>query len=361
MRLISVENIRESDTLGKSIYSTEATLLLSAGSSLSSSMMASLKKNNIHYIYIEDDLSEGIVPESVIPDAMKVQAAAKVEKLMKKSFTQLRGQQGKMVQPHLVREYKALVSDLFEFLSEAPDRLYNMVELMGTDMYTYSHSVNVAVLGIINGLSMGMDREKIKHMALGGLMHDIGKAQISPSLLNQKEPLSDAEFDEIKNHAALGYDLIKDDLTLSGITKQIVYGHHERLNGTGYPRSLPATHISSYTRLIAISDIFDAMTSDRIYQKRMPVYKALDIMMGEAIERIDADILKKFVGNIAVYRPGEIVVLEDGRRGIVVSVQKNYATRPVVRIIENSEGETVKPYEIDLMQELCLFIKDNVL
>ena len=358
MRLIAVDTIKENDILGKSIYSADAALLLSSGVRLSPTMVRSLKKNNIYYIYINDGLSEGIEPMSIISDEVKIQSVAKVEKIMKKTFSQGALKKGRVLDDKVVDEYKNIVKDLLELLSEMPDRLYNMVELMGTDMYTYSHSVNVAVLSIVIGLAMKLDHEKIQHMSMGALMHDLGKMFVPDDILKKPSELSPDEFENMKGHVSLGYELVKDDLALSGITKQIIYGHHERLDGTGYPRGLKENHISIYTRIVSICDMFDAMTTDRVYQRKMPVYKAIDVMMGEAIQRIDANLLKTFIDNVAIYKPGETVVLEDGRKGIVVDVRKGFATRPIIRIIEDQLGQ--KPYEIDLKYHLSVFIKETV-
>lgn len=358
MRLVAVDKIQDDDILGKAIYSADAALLLSSGVRLSPSMMQSLKKNNIYYVYVEDGLADGIEPDPIIPDSMKIKAVAKVEKVMRKSLVRGAVAKGKMVDQAVLNEFRDVVKELFETLESTPERLYNMVELMGTDMYTYSHSVNVAVLSIVIGLAMKMEHEKIKHMSIGALMHDIGKMCVPETLLNKPSELSAEELMIMKDHVQLGYDLVKEDITLSGITKQIIYGHHERLDGTGYPRGLSDGNISVYTRIVSICDMFDAMTSDRAYQKKLPVYKALDVMMAEAIERIDANLLKTLMENVAIYKPGETVVLEDGRKGIIVDVRKGYATRPIIRIIEDQLGQD--PYEIDLKYNLSVFIKETV-
>ena len=177
---------------------------------------------------------------------------------------------------------------------------------------------------------------------------------ISPVIGDESGTHRDFEWEK----SLVEYDLVKDDLTLSGITKQIIYGHHERLDGTGYPRGLQDNNISVYTRIVTICDMFDAMTSDRAYQKKMPVYKALDVMMAEAILRIDPELLKILIDNVTIYKPGETVIMEDGRKGIIVDVRKGYATRPIVRIIEDQLGQD--PYEIDLKYDLSVFIKETV-
>ncbi|WP_430882679.1 HD-GYP domain-containing protein [Fusibacter sp. JL216-2] len=358
MRLVSVDNIEEDDILGKSIYSTDAALLLSAGVKLSPLMIKSLKKNSIYYIYIEDELSHGIEPVSVIPDELKIKSVTKIEKIMKKTFANGNMSKGNMIDQAIIGEYRNIVKELFDTLVDMPDRLYNMVELMGTDMYTYAHSVNVTVLSIVLGLALKIDHEKIKHMSIGALMHDIGKMCIPESVLNKPSRLTQEEFEKVKTHVKMGYELVQDDITLSGISKQIIYGHHERLDGSGYPRGLKNENISVYTRIVSICDMFDAMTSDRVYQRSMPVYKALDVMMAEAIMRIDADLLKALIDNVAIYRPGETVLLEDGRKGIIVDVRKGYTTRPIIRIIEDPLNQP--PYEIDLKYDLSVFIKETV-
>ncbi len=107
---------------------------------------------------------------------------------------------GNMIDQAIIGEYRNIVKELFDTLVDMPDRLYNMVELMGTDMYTYAHSVNVTVLSIVLGLALKIDHEKIKHMSIGALMHDIGKMCIPESVLNKPSRLTQEEFEKVKTH-----------------------------------------------------------------------------------------------------------------------------------------------------------------
>ncbi len=358
MRLIAVEQLEENDVLGKSIYSENAMLLLSKGVCLTQALIGKLKNANIYYVYVEDEASAGIEPNMSISPEVKVKSVKKAERLLKQHINKMENSKTKYIDEKILKGFQSIVDELFEELGKNPDRLYNMVELMGTDMYTYSHSVNVTVLSIILAVAMGYDQGKIKAIALGALMHDIGKLRVDQNILNKPDRLTDAEFEEMKLHAEYGYALLRDDLTLSGITKQIVYGHHERLDGSGYPRQLKGDQISPYTRIVAICDMFDAMTTDRIYQNKMPIYQAIDIMMAEAVRRIDSGLFKVMMENIAVYRPGETVMLEDGRKAVVIDVRKGYATRPILRIIE--DPHRMDYYEIDLKYELSTFIREIV-
>lgn len=358
MRLIAVDEIKENDILGRSIYSEHSMLLLSQGVKLTAPLIDKLRKANIYYVYIEDEESKGLMPEMTIPPELKVKSVRKVEKLMKRHLSTMENPRTKYMDEQVISGFQDIVKDLFDELRTSPERLYNMVELMGTDMYTYSHSINVTVLSIILSVAKGYTHDQVKNIALGALMHDIGKLRVNQTILKKPKRLDMSEFEEMKNHTIEGYELIREDLSLSGITKQIVYGHHERLDGSGYPRGLKGEQISEYVRIVTICDMFDAMTSDRVYQRRMPIYQAVDILMAEAVTRIDPNLLKTLIDNIAIYRPGETVLLQDGRKAIVIDVRKGYSTRPILRIIE--DPNRTDHYEIDLKYDLSTFIEEVV-
>jgi putative nucleotidyltransferase with HDIG domain len=139
---------------------------------------------------------------------------------------------------------------------------------MDSDNYTYHHSVNVAILSILTAKSMHYSESDIKTIALGALLHDIGKAQVAGGLVQKPGELSSTEKDEMKKHPEYGYQLIKNIPTLSYAVKQIVRLHHEKLDGSGYPLGLSGMEIPNYVRLITVCDMYDAMTADRIYRKK---------------------------------------------------------------------------------------------
>ena len=185
-----------------------------------------------------------------------------------------------------------------------------------------------------------------------------GKAQIDNDLINKQEKLSNAEWDELKNHSLYGYNMIKDDCLLSAHAKAIIKLHHEKLDGSGYPSGFDQNSIPEFVRVITICDMFDAMTTDRAYRKRMPIYKALELLMADAVYKIDRDIYLKFIQNICIYPLGTGVKLSDGRVGIVKYYRNEVPDRPIIRIANREIDDDFE--EVDLLKSLSLFIEETL-
>lgn len=360
MRLVDVEALKVGDQIGRSIYGDYGNLLLGKGVVLSERLMDKLHKHHIYYVYINDDLSEGIDPQGTICEDTMIRSVKTVRKIMEKMLDNKNKVSARGIIP--LDEYIAvenIIKAIMEDINDNPDSLYMITGLIGTDMYTYQHSVNVAILTILTLKNMGYKEAVIKKIALGALLHDIGKAKIDTELINKSEKLTDDEFTEMKEHSNYGYDMIREDCVLSSYAKTIIKLHHEKLDGSGYPSGLKGNDIPEFVRLITICDMYDAMTTDRAYRRRMPIYEAIEILMGESIYRIDPLVLKTFIKNICIYPPGSGVKLLDGRIGIVKEYHAEFPDRPLLRIIgvdESSRFSKNDMYELDLLKELTVFI-----
>ncbi|WP_240839826.1 HD-GYP domain-containing protein [Acidaminobacter sp. JC074] len=358
MRVVNVSHKLHNKYLAKDVYDNEGRLLLGRNVQLTPSLIDKLIESDVFIVYIEDQLSEGIEVKNVISDEQMIHSVRSVKHIMNNITKQDSGV------PTMIREEDlALVGDiikeLIEALEENEGALYTVVELLGADMYTYKHCVNVAVLSILTCKSLSYDYELTKHIAMGALLHDIGKAAVKDNLIQKIEPLTDQEMKEVHNHVIYGYDAIKDDISLSGYTKQIVRLHHEKRDGSGYPLGLKETEIPDFVRIVTICDMFDAMSSTRAYKKSMPVYEVLDILMAESVFKLDPVILQMFTKNICVYPPGSGVKLDDGRFGLVVNYNKFSPTRPEIRVFEDNLGN-MNVSHIDLQEERTLFIEKTV-
>jgi len=174
------------------------------------------------------------------------------------------------------------------------DKASNINQLRVHDYYTYSHSVNTAVLSAIIGREIGFGEKKLKDLTYAGLLHDIGKIKISKEILYKPSQLTVEEFDLIKNHTLIGYDFLKKN---SDIPEHIIKGaleHHERWNGGGYPNKLSGTQISEFAQIIAIADVFDALVSEKIYRGAVPSNDAIRIMLTEESKSFNPEIFHKF-------------------------------------------------------------------
>ncbi len=351
MRVIQTESLKAGDIVGKSLYSDSGNLLLGKGMALTESLIHKIKDNQIFCLYIDDESSEGIEPKGIVDDETMVKSIksikATMDGLLKTSKkTNLAGRIP--LKQYFVVEN--IVNELMRALEDNKDTLYTVTELMGTDMYTYKHSVNVAVLSILVAKSLEYGNEAIKNIAMGGLLHDIGKINVQIDLINKKGALTEEEFEEMKNHPEYGFEMVKDDRVLSSISKNIIRYHHEKLDGSGYQHKLRQSEIPEFVAIVTICDMYDAMTTDRSYRKRMPIYQALEILMCEAVERIDPKIYHALVKNICIYPVGSTVVLSDGREALVIEYRKDYPTRPKLKLL-------AKPHTIiDLDFERTLFI-----
>lgn len=359
MRLVSVDENIIHLKLGKDVYNEKGKLLLGKGILLTESLIDKLLESEVYTVVVSDDMSEGIEMKNLIDDTKMIAAVSTVKGVLNRMARRQEKGVSLMVPEEEVEMVGNIIKDLIEHLEECQDTLYTVVELMGADMYTYQHSVNVAVLSILTCRSLGYDYQTTKHIAMGALLHDIGKSAVKDNLIQKSEPLNEIELKEVYNHVIYGYEMVRDVLSLSGYTKQIVRLHHEKRDGSGYPLRLKETDIPDFVRIVTICDMFDAMTSSRVYRKGMPAYKAIEILHADSVYKLDPVILTMFLKNICVYPPGSGVVLSDGRAGLVVSYNKYNPTRPVLRLFEDETGQT-GIHHMDLEEVRTLFIEDTI-
>lgn len=359
MRLCPLDKVEIGQKLGRSIYGDSGNMLLGVGMNLTKSLIEKLKENLIYYVYIDDELSKGIEAKPMIEDRILIKTVKSIQEVMETSLyeNQAKGRSG-VVPLKMYRKIMDTVQDLIHEIESNGDLLYTVSELMGTDMYTYRHCVNVTVLSILTAQTSGYTHEQVRNIAMGALLHDIGKIETPTELLNKNGDLNQEEMVEVMQHSANGYEVVRNDPVISSYAKQIIRLHHEKLDGSGYPLGLVGDEIPDFVQIVTIADMFDAMTSDRSYRMRMPVYKTLEVLMGEAVFRIRPKILSHFIENICIYPPGTSVKLTDGREGIVVDYRKKSPDRPIIRIIKDEKRDDI--YEIDLLRELTLFINGIV-
>jgi len=358
MRVVNVSHKLHNKYLAKNVYDNEGRLLLGKSVQLSPSLVDKLITSDIFVVYIDDEFSEGIEVKNIISEEQMIHSVRSVKKIMTNITKQTSGVPT-MIKKEDIKLVGDVIKELIEALEDNEDALYTVVELLGADMYTYKHSVNVAVLTILTCRSLSYDYELTKSIAMGALLHDIGKAYVKDNLIQKVESLSKDELKEVYRHVSYGYEEIKDDISLSGYTKQIVRLHHEKRDGSGYPLGLKETEIPDFVRIVTICDMFDAMTSTRAYKRSMPVYEVLDILMAESVFKLDSVIFQMFTKNICVYPPGSGVKLDDGRFGLVVKYNQFNPTRPEIRLFEDEYGN-MSVNHINLEDHRTLFIEKTV-
>ncbi|HKL13491.1 MAG TPA: HD-GYP domain-containing protein [Halanaerobiales bacterium] len=348
MRLVPVEDIKPDMKLAKSIYHKN-NILLNTGVKELHRYKAKLKSIGINYVYIEDKYSADIDVDYVIKDELREKGQKRIRSFMEDI---------KFNNSINVNKIKNTVSDIVEdILNNSDNIIVNMLDIKNFDDYTFEHSVNVAVYSIILGKSLNFNIRDLNKLGIGAILHDIGKILVPPEILFKEDRLTAEEYEIIKEHSELGYNYIKEAHEVSQVSKAAILSHHERLDGSGYPRKKEGDDIHEYAKIVAITDVYDALTSDRTYRKRWPVHEAISYIMSNSDEKFDNYYVDKFIRNLAIYPNGTMVRLSNGQKAIVKEQNSNYPTRPVLRVIEDTEGnELIK--DLDLLQNLNIVIED---
>jgi putative nucleotidyltransferase with HDIG domain len=201
--------------------------------------------------------------------------------------------------------------------------------LKTSDEYTFKHSVDVAMISMVVAKQQGMSDELIREIGISGLLHDVGKTKVPPSILNKPARLTDEEFAIMKQHSVYGYRMIKDRQDFS---QEIILGvlqHHEKINGSGYPLGIDDEQISPYARILAVADIYDALVTERPYKVAFSQRDAIEMIMSMTSE-LDITAMRSFLESMILYPVDSIVELSNGENAKVVKNNPHYILRPTV-------------------------------
>lgn len=200
------------------------------------------------------------------------------------------------------------------------------------------HSVNVCILALMIGIHLGYSRSKLFHLAMGALLHDIGKTSIPERILNKPGKLSNAEFEIIKQHSIYGYKILNNNPNISHASALIAQQHHERYNGQGYPNALSKDDIHEFAKITGIADMYDAITADRVYRKAHSPHEAFEIISASGDNLFDFYLVEAFLHHLTAYPTGTLVKLNTGEIAIVTENYPGYSRQPKVRMLFSSSG-----------------------
>jgi HD-GYP domain-containing protein (c-di-GMP phosphodiesterase class II) len=232
-----------------------------------------------------------------------------------------------------VKQAKKLVSQLAENVVTTPTALVWLTQLKNKDEYTSLHSLNVCILSLFFGRSMNLTQDQLHTLGLGALLHDVGKLRVPSEVLNKPGRLTAEEFGVMKKHTVFGYDLMKNQGELGTEPLDIIIQHHERLNGSGYPYNLQHGQISHFSKLVSIVDVYDAITSNRVYHKETTPFNALNDIYKHREKEFDSRLVEQFIKCLGIYPIGSLVELNTGQVGIVVFFSEKSHLSPTVMLI----------------------------
>lgn len=311
---VEVMSLRPGDILAHDIYLRNGLLVLKSGTELTERQIGKLR--NMKNMVVTLDLTK-----------VYMRATAACKTLMSKAA------KGQEVQKEEVFE---LVNPFIKEANREKNAARLLLQLQSQDEYTFQHTVNIGIIARFIGKWLGYGSLELDEITLAGTLHDIGKSQVPLKILNKPGDLTNFEYEIIKKHTLRGYEILK---TSGGYSENImlaVLQHHERMDGKGYPLGLPGKHIHPYARIVAIADVYHAMTSDRVYKSKVNPLIALDSMR-KSLDNLDAEMVFVFVRNMLDYYMGSQVLLADGSIGTIIYIDRNNITRPLIRLKDSGK------------------------
>ena len=233
---------------------------------------------------------------------------------------------------------KKAVAECVDSILNAPDALLWMTQLKNRDLYTSQHSMNVCILAIALGRQINLPVKELNNVGLCGMMHDMGKMSVPLEVLNKPGKLEPDELKIMQSHPELGWKLLMSSNDMYGGAIDVAHSHHERLDGTGYPRKLTAEKITPYTRIVTIVDMYDAITSDRVYQRGRTHLEAINIMTKMCGTHLDSGLTYKFIECLGIYPPGSIVEMSNGEIAIVVEANQKRLKPKIILLLDEDKN-----------------------
>ncbi|MDR0354257.1 MAG: HD-GYP domain-containing protein [Deltaproteobacteria bacterium] len=249
-----------------------------------------------------------------------------------------------------VSEVQENVDELVESVTRNRDALTALIKLRHFDDYTYTHSLNVSVLSISAGKTLGLTNDELRILGLGTMFHDLGKIRIPDNILNKPGKLTDDEFAVMRNHAAMSAEILTEqNLNVSRQVIEVARSHHERIDGSGYPDQLQGEQIPPLATICGLSDVYDALTSDRVYHKGMLPHDALKFIYTLRGTHFQPDWVDRFVQSVGIYPPGSVVELNTGHRAVVMEIAHRSLLTPLIKVVSDPNGQLYnRPKLVDL-------------
>ncbi|MBI4804987.1 MAG: HD-GYP domain-containing protein [Desulfovibrio sp.] len=251
-----------------------------------------------------------------------------------------------------IEELQPLIAKLIDSVNQNENVLHVLFSLKTYDDYTYTHSLNLAGLGVLLGKSMGLETADLETLGLAGILHDVGKCLVPKEIIAKPSTLTPAEFEAVKLHPCLGYEHLRRQGNIPEIVLRAVLEHHERIDGKGYPAGLTRDAIHPFSSIISVVDVYDALTSDRAYRSPVSPYLALRTLFSLRGQAFPEDMVDRFIKHLGVYPAYSVVQLRNGCYALVVKQTPGKPLFPEVMVFCDSNRRPVVKRKVDTWR-LC--------
>ena len=382
MRRMHIDSLTPGMVLGKALYGDNYEILLNKGVVITEGYITRLKNRGFIKVYIDDEETADVIIQDSISDKIRIMATKDILKTYELTQSAIANIEAdttetiiKSINTPKIKSafqenesFKQMCKDINSFVDELmnEDILSGLNSIKSFDNYTFEHSIDTAVLSIIIAKRLFLDKDKLKQIAIGEFLHDIGKIFIDEKIINKPGKLTAEEYEKVKQHTTFGYELLKDVENIGEASKHIAYQHHERQDGKGYPRGLRgnnkidsgAISYSDQDKLImiaeiaAIADFYDACISERPYRKGLLPDYVHELVKEGSGTQFNKEIVECFLSIMPKYPVGSEVKLKNGAykdfTGVVMSLNIEQLSRPKVKLLCNDKKNKITPLEFDL-------------
>lgn len=362
MRRVRTADLTPGMQTAEDVYSYNNQMILPKDTVLSDKMITRLEFYSILAIKVKDDAdtaNEVFQDENLPPDSSyseKIRASRKFKQFehnFLETTNDFRNNIHQIVEKNAPIDIEAMFHNVVSLIEKDMnsitvfDMLHNMRQY---DDFTYMHSINVSLICNIFGHWLNLNPDEIKTLTLCGLLHDIGKLMVPENIIRKPDRLSPTEYNIIKTHTLQGYNILM-EYNINEAIKESALMHHERCDGSGYPLGIGENRINPYAKIVAIADVYDAMTAARIYRGPLCPFKVISIFETEGLQKYDSHYILTFLEHIATTYMNNRVKLSNGKEGDVVFMNKAALSKPMIKC-----GNEF----IDLSKETDLYIETFV-
>src|SRR3990172_2039808 len=385
MRRMHIQNVTPGMVLGKAIYGDNYEVLLNKGVVLIEDYINRLKNRGFIKVYIDDEETADVVIKDPISDKIRIMATKDILKtyeLTRSAVVNIEAETTEAVIKSIntpkiknafqeSQPFKQMCKDINSFVDELMNEniLSGLNSIRSFDNYTFEHSVDTAVLSIIIAKRLFLNKDKLRQIAIGEFLHDIGKIFIDEKIINKPGKLTAEEYEQVKQHTTYGYELLKDIDNIGEASKHIPFQHHERQDGKGYPRGLKGNNkidiggigyteqdkMIMIAEIAAIADVYDACISDRPYRKGLSPDFVYELIKNGSGTQFNRELVDCFLGVMPKYPVGSEVRIKNGIykdfTGVVMSLNIQQLSKPKVKLLCDAKKNKIKPFEIDLSSD----------